>query len=59
MKLHVTLRFALIVFAVNIAASPHAASVIEFAAASFTVAENAGQATVLGGDRPAEAKAEI
>ena len=40
-----TLRFAAF-FAVNLAASLHAASVIQFAAASFTVAENAGQATI-------------
>jgi hypothetical protein len=45
MKLQTTLRFASF-FAVNLAASLHAASVIQFAAASFTVAENAGQATI-------------
>ena len=45
MKLQATLRFAFF-FAVNLATSLHAASVIQFAAANFTVAENAEQATI-------------
>jgi hypothetical protein len=36
---------------VFLAASLRAASVIQFAAPSFPVVENAGQATVLGGNR--------
>jgi len=45
MKLQATLRFASF-FAMTLAASLHAASVIQFATASFTIAENAGQATI-------------
>jgi hypothetical protein len=41
MKPNTLLRFALIVFAVSYAASLHAASVIQFSAASFPVVENA------------------
>ena len=50
MELKATPQFATF-FAVNLAASLHAASAIQFSAPSFTVAENAGQATVLGGNR--------
>ena len=45
MKPQATLRFACF-FAVNLAASLHAASVIQFSATSYAVAENAGQATI-------------
>ncbi|MBI4560081.1 MAG: hypothetical protein HY706_21010 [Candidatus Hydrogenedentes bacterium] len=45
MKPLVPLRLACF-FAANLAASLHAASVLEFAVASFTVAENVGQATL-------------
>ena len=43
MKLLAAFRFVSF-FALNLAASLHAASVIQFAATSYTVAENAGQA---------------
>ena len=49
MKPQATPRFASF-FAVDLAAPLHAANVIQFAAPRFTVAENAGQTTVLGGN---------
>ena len=45
LKLQTALRFACF-FAVNLAASLHAAGVTQFAAACFCVAENVGQPTV-------------
>jgi len=45
MKPQAILRFASF-FAVNLTSSLHAASVIQFSATSFTVAENVGQPTL-------------